>query len=55
MLAAMGNVNPSHLFDKKLFARHDHEDARGDASVDGQDVREGAAEIISPAALLPRA
>lgn len=55
MLAAMGNVNPSHLFDKKLFARHDHEDARGDATVDALEPREGAADIIAPAALLPRA
>ena len=23
MLAALGNVNPSHLFDKKLFPAHD--------------------------------
>jgi tRNA 2-thiocytidine biosynthesis protein TtcA len=28
MLAAMGNVNPSHLFDKKLFPRHDAESLR---------------------------
>ena len=28
MLAALGNVNPSHLFDKKLFPRHDATDAR---------------------------
>jgi tRNA 2-thiocytidine biosynthesis protein TtcA len=41
MLAAMGNVNPSHLFDKKLFARHDAPDAREDAP-----------DIIAPASLL---
>ena len=28
MLAAMGNVNPSHLLDKKLFPRHDAASAR---------------------------
>jgi tRNA 2-thiocytidine biosynthesis protein TtcA len=28
MLAAMGNVNPSHLFDKELFPRHDAASAR---------------------------
>jgi tRNA 2-thiocytidine biosynthesis protein TtcA len=40
MLAAMGNVNPSHLFDKKLFPAHDvprERDATG---------------VIAPAALL---
>ena len=40
MLAAMGNVNPSHLFDKKLFPAHDlprESDATG---------------VIAPAALL---
>jgi tRNA 2-thiocytidine biosynthesis protein TtcA len=41
MLAAMGNVNPSHLFDKKLYAKHD-----------AQDAREGSSELIAPAALL---
>lgn len=41
MLAAMGNVNPSHLFDKKLYARHD-----------AQDLRESTPDIIPPAALL---
>jgi tRNA 2-thiocytidine biosynthesis protein TtcA len=30
MLAAMGNVNPSHLLDKKLFPRHDATNARDD-------------------------
>jgi tRNA 2-thiocytidine biosynthesis protein TtcA len=45
MLAAMGNVNPSHLFDKKLFARHDAADAR-------EAPREDAPDIIAPAALL---
>jgi tRNA 2-thiocytidine biosynthesis protein TtcA len=28
MLAALGNVNPSHLFDKRLFPTHDAADAR---------------------------
>jgi tRNA 2-thiocytidine biosynthesis protein TtcA len=40
MLAALGNVNPSHLFDKKLFPAHDAA------------VREGDAEVIAPTALL---
>jgi tRNA 2-thiocytidine biosynthesis protein TtcA len=44
MLAAMGNVNPSHLYDKKLYARHDLDDARG--------APEPESAIISAAALL---
>ena len=40
MLAALGNVNPSHLFDKKLFPAHDAA------------AREGDAEVIAPTALL---
>jgi tRNA 2-thiocytidine biosynthesis protein TtcA len=43
MLAAMGNVRPSHLFDKKLHPRHDALDATE---------REGDADVISPSALL---
>jgi tRNA 2-thiocytidine biosynthesis protein TtcA len=41
MLAAMGNVNPSHLFDKKLHPLHDAESPR-----------EGDAALIAPSALL---
>ena len=33
MLAAMGNVNPSHLFDKKLFPAHDAPSAAPEADV----------------------
>jgi tRNA 2-thiocytidine biosynthesis protein TtcA len=40
MLAAMGNVNPSHLFDKKLFPAH--------VPV----ARDGESDLIAPAALL---
>jgi tRNA 2-thiocytidine biosynthesis protein TtcA len=45
MLAALGNVNPSHLFDKKLFPAHEAWDAGP---------REGDAEagVIAAAALL---
>jgi tRNA 2-thiocytidine biosynthesis protein TtcA len=46
MLAAMGNVNPSHLYDKKLFARHDAEDARVAAATEPE------SGLIAPAALL---
>ena len=41
MLAAMGNVNPSHLFDKKLYPRHDAESPR-----------DGDADVIAAASLL---
>ncbi|HVU51153.1 MAG TPA: tRNA 2-thiocytidine(32) synthetase TtcA [Polyangia bacterium] len=34
MLAALGNVNPSHLFDKKLFPAHDAPAAPREASAD---------------------
>jgi tRNA 2-thiocytidine biosynthesis protein TtcA len=34
MLAAIGNVNPSHLFDKKLFPAHDAPAAAREASAD---------------------
>jgi tRNA 2-thiocytidine biosynthesis protein TtcA len=43
MLAAMGNVNPSHLFDKKLHPRHDAPSLTETESV---------AEVIAPASLL---
>jgi tRNA 2-thiocytidine biosynthesis protein TtcA len=45
MLAALGNVNPSHLFDKKLFPAHEAPDAAP---------REGDVEagVIAAAALL---
>jgi tRNA 2-thiocytidine biosynthesis protein TtcA len=47
MLAAMGNVNPSHLFDKKLFPAHDGPRA-GDVAREG-DV---ASAVIAASALL---
>jgi tRNA 2-thiocytidine biosynthesis protein TtcA len=43
MLAAMGNVNPSHLFDKKLYAGHDAASALA---------HESDANVIAPTALL---
>jgi tRNA 2-thiocytidine biosynthesis protein TtcA len=51
MLAAMGNINPSHLFDKQLFARHDQANARDAAPKDGADDTAEHA-LIAPAALL---
>jgi tRNA 2-thiocytidine biosynthesis protein TtcA len=40
MLAALGNVNPSHLFDKKIFPAHD------------APAGEAEADVIAPSALL---
>jgi tRNA 2-thiocytidine biosynthesis protein TtcA len=42
MLAALGNVNPSHLFDKKLFPAHDGPRA----------AREGDTDIVAASSLL---
>jgi tRNA 2-thiocytidine biosynthesis protein TtcA len=50
MLAAMGNVKPSHLFDKNLFPRHDATNARGDLAATAPEETEQA--IIAVSALL---
>ncbi|MDB4982214.1 MAG: tRNA(Cytosine32)-2-thiocytidine synthetase [Myxococcales bacterium] len=50
MLAAMGNVNPSHLLDKKLFPRHDATNARDVPAAAQKDETEEA--IIAVSALL---
>ncbi len=49
MLAAMGNVKPSHLFDKQLFPRHDATNPR-DATAPVSEETEQA--IIAVSALL---
>jgi tRNA 2-thiocytidine biosynthesis protein TtcA len=51
MLAAMGNVNPSHLFDKKLHPRHDAPSAREAAP----SAREAASSAREPPSEEPSA
>jgi tRNA 2-thiocytidine biosynthesis protein TtcA len=51
MLAALGNVNPSHLLDKKLFPRHDATDVRDELAA-ASSPEETEQAIIAVSALL---